>query len=270
MYSMLALQLYNQLLFSCMYLKQNYCSTGVISTADLLDYQLKNMYIFKVYADAGSSRAESVVIIRIIDINNVSPIRGQPEYTVQISEKATIGAIVIGINVSDPDTNTKLTYTIKSGNILNGFRIDEHGRVLVNKPLDYELVPSYRLFVGVSDGIHETSIRINVQVIDVNEATTCGPCLECPFVSTFDFSQPSYVAMISENTTANAVIATVDLNDAAKNRLIVGNYSIKEAKALLYFNINQTTGESDMFAESFIENVSTPFLLKNDALLITQ
>ena len=194
-------------------------------------------------ATAGSYTSESIVIIRIIDINNRSPIPGQLIYTVQISEKAALGAIVIGINASDPDTNSKLTYSIKSGNILNSFRVDENGRILVNRQLDYELVTSYKLFVGVSDGLHETNAEVRIQVIDINEPTTCGPCLECPFVSTFDFSKPAYVAKVSENTTANSVIATVDLNQAAKNRLIAGNYSIRDAKALMYFMVNRTTGK---------------------------
>lgn len=202
------------------------------------------MYIFKIYADAGSSRAESVVVIRIIDINNISPIPGQLVYTVQISEMAAIGAIVIGLNVSDPDTNTKLTYSIKSGNILNGFRIDQYGQVLVDSALDYELVPFYRLFVGISDGLHETNARVNIQVIDIAEPTTCSPCLQCPTVSTFDFSMPAYTAKLSENMTANSVIATVDLNQAAKNRLIAANYSIRDQSALRYFSINRTTGRS--------------------------
>ena len=216
--------------------------TGKIKTAELLDYHTKNLYVFKVLATAGSSIQESVVIIRIIDINNKRPIPGQLVYSVQISEKAAIGAIVIGINATDIDTNSKLTYSIKSGNILNGFRVDTNGRILVNKPLDYELVPKYRLEVSVSDGSHVTNAQINIDVIDVVEPTTCGPCLECPPVATFDFSKPAYVAKVTENMTANTVISTVELNQASKNRLIVGNYSIKDSTALRYFMINSTTG----------------------------
>ena len=198
--------------------------------------------MFKVLATAGTSVEESVIIIRIIDINNRAPIPGQLVYSVRISEKAVIGAVVIGINATDPDTNSRLTYSIKSGNILNSFRVDSSGRILVNRQLDYELVPSYRLLVGVNDGAHETNVQINIEVIDINEPTTCGPCIACPHVSTFDFSKPAFVAKVSENMTANTVISTVELNQASKSRLIVGNYSIKDATALQYFIINSTSG----------------------------
>lgn len=217
--------------------------TGEIRTAKLLNYPSKNLYIFKVLATAGTSIQESIVIIRVVDINNRAPILQQLVYTVTISEKAVVGAIVIGINATDIDTNSKLTYSIKSGNILDGFRVDASGRVLVNKPLDYELVPSYHLLVAVSDGSHETNAQININVVDINEPTTCGPCLQCPPVSTFDFSKPAYVAKVSENMTANSVISTVELNQASKSRLIVGNYSIKDSTALQYFMINSTTGK---------------------------
>ena len=194
-------------------------------------------------ATAGASVEESIVLIRIIDVNNRVPIPGQLVYSVRISEKAVIGAIVIGINATDADTNAKLTYSIKSGNILNGFRVDASGRILVNRQLDFELVPSYRLLVGVSDGSHETNAQINIEVIDIDEPTTCGPCLACPPVSTFDFSKPAYVAMVSENMTANSTILSVELNQASKNRLIIGNYSIKDTTAMKYFMINRTTGK---------------------------
>ena len=207
--------------------------------------------MFKVYAAGGSSIAESVVIVNLIDINNKVPIPGQISYTVQISEKAAIGAIVIGINATDPDLNSRLAYSIKSGNILDSFRVDTSGRIRVNKALDYELLPTYTLLVGVNDGIHETTVRVVVNVVDVFEPVTCSPCLACPFVSTYDFSKPAYMAPLSENTTSGAVIATVELNQAAKNRLIVGNYSIQDAKAMMYFEVNQTTGIlNDLFCKS--------------------
>eukprot|EP00794_Sanderia_malayensis_P015994 gene15994-17605_t len=216
-------------------------SQGVIKTAKLLDYNVKNMYIFKVYANGGSSVAESVVIIYVIDINNKLPLPGQISYSVEVSEKAAIGAIVIGVNASDPDTNSKFTYSISSGNVLDSFRVDSNGRIRVKKSLDYELLPLYNLQVSISDGIHTTTVPVTVKVLDVYEPTTCSPCQQCPHVSTFDFMKSAYKTVaISDSTAAGTVLTTISLNTAAQNRLISANYSIEDATAQMYFSVNNS------------------------------
>ena len=108
-------------------------------------------------------------------------------------------------NDLDSNLNGQISYSIINGDRQNQFRIDkDNGYLIVNAPLDREMISSYVLEIQATDhGIPElsSSVLVNLEISDFND----NPPL---------FSQDNYTAVVQEDKPPGFVILKFHVTDA--------------------------------------------------------
>ncbi|KAA0703962.1 Protocadherin Fat 3 FAT tumor suppressor -like protein 3 [Triplophysa tibetana] len=153
-------------------------STGVISVAEDLDYELcKDFYLNVEAFDGGNPplRANAVMTVELLDVNDNSPSFSENIYNILISEDTSVGETVTRLFAEDLDSpaNGRITYSILKGDRENQFWIDPiNGLLKVNKALDREMVSRYSLSVQAFDSgspAKSTTVNVNIEIADVND-----------------------------------------------------------------------------------------------------
>ncbi|XP_051540355.1 protocadherin Fat 3-like [Myxocyprinus asiaticus] len=184
-------------------------STGTISVADDLDYELCKDFFLNVEAFDGGTpplRTTTIVTIELLDVNDNSPSFSEEIYNVLISEDVAIGETVTRLFAEDLDSqvNGRITYSILKGDRKNQFCIDPvTGLLKVNKALDRETVSSYSLSVQAFDSgspAKSTTVNVNIEIGDVND----NPPI---------FSPANASAVIQLNKPAGTTILTLSVSD---------------------------------------------------------
>ncbi|MBC6426884.1 MAG: cadherin domain-containing protein [Ekhidna sp.] len=148
-------------------------TTGAITTAGALDFEITQSYTLKVSVSDGSLSATADIIINVTDVEEITePVNTAPTITDQtfsVPEDAVNGTEVGTVQASDAETNN-LMFAITAGNTGNAFAIGEGtGAITTAGTLDFENTQSYTLKVSVSDGELSATADITVNVTDVDE-----------------------------------------------------------------------------------------------------
>lgn len=108
-------------------------------------------------------------------------------------------------NDLDSDLNGQVRYSIINGDRHNQFRVDkDNGYLIVNSPLDREMISSYVLEIKASDhGIPELSstVLVNLEISDFND----NPPV---------FTQDNYTAVVQEDKAPGHTILKFHVTDA--------------------------------------------------------
>ncbi|XP_058795727.1 cadherin EGF LAG seven-pass G-type receptor 3 [Phymastichus coffea] len=95
-------------------------------------------YEVVIYAiDSGTpikETATTTVTVTIVDVNNKSPVFPNSTYTVYVSERASIGEIILKLTAEDPDTDANIEYSI----VEPITAVDKAGVALMNNIYDYK------------------------------------------------------------------------------------------------------------------------------------
>ena len=142
-----------------------------------LDYELVPSYNLVIRAtDGGGRTGEMTVKISILDQNDNQPIFNTSKYEVQIAENVTVGTSIIQVEATDQDSgpNGRIRYSIDSKTDPEAhFGIDPvTGIVRINKPLDYETQPTFRLTLeATDDGPHKLvgNAALDIKLLNINE-----------------------------------------------------------------------------------------------------
>ncbi|XP_015278377.1 PREDICTED: cadherin-23 [Gekko japonicus] len=193
--------------------------------------------------DRGVPPLSSTVMVgvRVLDINDNDPVLLNLPMNLTVSENAPISSPVTRIFANDADSgrNSLLTFSITAGNIDSAFYINgTTGIVCVNRPLDRELVPEYKLTVTVKDNpenARNARRDFDLLVISVADENDNHPL----------FTQSSYQAEVLENsppgthiTVLNGPILALDRDQGIN--AVVTYQLLGMAKDL--FIINNRTG----------------------------
>ncbi|XP_068675919.1 protocadherin Fat 4-like [Montipora foliosa] len=214
--------------------------TGVITTVGALDFEKQQNYTFYVVAmDQGVPQLNSSTLyvnVTIVDENDNNPKFERTMYGVQIWENETIGGHVIWLKATEKDSalGSIIGYNISAGDPQGQFRIFYRtGQIVVQKPLDRELVPNYTLRVTATDNGNpprygETSVAILLK--DVNDRTP-------------EFQFYDYQSEVSEDSVVGTTVTTLLATDmdSAENTVLL--YSILSGDA--DEDINITTVKRD-------------------------
>ena len=144
-------------------------SSGVITTAKILDYETVTSYSLTVSVSDGTVTVTTSLTI-IVNNKNDQPAFTNAPYSAAVDEN-NAGAYVCTVSASDEDTADALSF-ILLGSGSGDFVVDSStGVVTLSRPLDYELRSSYFLSVIVLDGRGgSASTNLNVTVNDINES----------------------------------------------------------------------------------------------------
>uniref|UniRef100_A0A671WKU3 Protocadherin-16 n=1 Tax=Sparus aurata TaxID=8175 RepID=A0A671WKU3_SPAAU len=211
-------------------------STGALSTSRGLDRETKAEYTLEIVAtDRGSPALSTTVTveIKVLDVNDNSPVFSKSSYTVEVSEDAAEGYKVLEVSAvdADDDLNGKVLYFL-SREAHGAFTVDEStGVITTSAPLDREKWASYSFQVFAVDlspaAPRNTSAQVTVTILDVNDNT--------PF-----FIQDPLVIEVSSRR-SQRVLATMKAED--KDFGANGSVFYRFATPVKGFSINSLTGE---------------------------
>ena len=146
-----------------------------------LDREQQQTYRMRVIAFDGGTPPKSgsvVVVVKVQDSNDNSPIFDRPIYNVSVSEDAAVRDIVATVHAQDPDEglNGLLKYGFSAttkNQFGDTFGINEtSGDVFLKKALDYEKEIEYNLIVMAEDqgpDAMAAHTKVIVHVADVND-----------------------------------------------------------------------------------------------------
>ena len=223
-------------------------TTGLITTADVLDREMIDRYVITVKVIDGGEPALTgfaTVTVNVTDTNDNPPEFNTSSYRAVISEASDISSFVTQISAVDADSgsNAKISYKITSGNDMSDFVIaPDTGIITTNNKLDRENISNYALTcVAIDHGkpqLSSMSIIVHVTVSDVND--------NAPI-----FGQSVYVVNVTEDVTSGTVVEEVLAvdTDAGRNGEVV--YSITAGNDDGTFEIGNATGKFRLHCDTF-------------------
>lgn len=224
--------------------------TGNITTRVVLDREEIKVYFIDVTAcDSAMSDRPNMnspncrsanVRIDVSDTNDNDPYFNYTLYEATVSENAERGTPIISIQANDLDENSQLRYIITDGNEENVFGVRETiGEIYVanNGKLDYETLDQYYLTLTVSDGIHNATTKVKIDLLDVND----NPPI-------FTEIPPYEIELVEEDLNFPRVILKINATDGDIKRpntiVFKINYNYTQnGSSFRPFNINPHTGE---------------------------
>ncbi|KAG8279469.1 hypothetical protein J6590_104753, partial [Homalodisca vitripennis] len=210
--------------------------SGVLRVADELDFEDAQEHSLTVKATdlhSGVS-AETLVKVKITDINDCHPEFPVNMYHTTVSEAAAPGSFVFKVSASDKDTGHGgvIRYSLKTleGLTSDHFTIEpEDGSVYLKKSLDREIHSSHKLVVVATDtGIPNlsTSVHLWVKVLDTNDNPP-------------QFARSVFVSQLSSEAVRGQFVCRVQARDPDLDRL---QYSIVSRGLQHMFSIEADTG----------------------------
>ncbi|KAF5898220.1 protocadherin Fat 3-like, partial [Clarias magur] len=207
--------------------------TGVLRLDNMLDYELINIYHFKVSATMREDLVESMSVVdvevKVLDVNDNKPSFETSSYLAMVMEGISVGTRIMRVNALDPDwgSNGQVTYSLGSifshdkeqtseqTSINTMFTVDSKtGWITTLRDLDHEIYPSYTFSVVASDLGETVSLSstaaVTVAIADIND----NPPI---------FESAYYRAAVKESDQIGeivCVLSTRDSDTSDQNRLV--------------------------------------------------
>ena len=153
--------------------------SGLITTAEVLDYEEKNRYNLQVMVkDDGSPSQSTTVSVTVLvkDDNDETPYFPTQEVTFTVVENIKTGAIVGRVVATDRDSgeNGRISYYIVAGNHFQLFAVNiSTGDIYCIREVDYELASSHTIGIRAIDSSvynpKSSTISVIIQVEDIND-----------------------------------------------------------------------------------------------------
>ncbi|XP_030655109.1 cadherin-23 isoform X2 [Nomascus leucogenys] len=169
--------------------------------------------------DRGMPPLSSTMLVGIwvLDINDNDPVLLNLPMNITISENSPVSSFVAHVLASDADSgcNARLTFNITAGNRERAFFINATtGIVTVNRPLDREQIPEYKLTISVKDNPENPRIArrdYDLLLIFLSDENDNHPL----------FTKSTYQAEVMENSPAGSVMVKSPMN-----RELVATYEV--------------------------------------------
>ena len=216
--------------------------TGVVSIASNLDRELYPDYNLTLNAtDGGGIFANAYLYVRVIDVNDESPIFSQSPYITGLPEDAENGTHVITVTATDTDLyqNSDFVYTFADSvlELLDStatfFINDTTGEIFLEQLIDREDISVYNLTVIAIDmgAIPLTGyVTVLVNILDINEFPP-------------DFTLEEFTGEIYENEPRGTFILSINSTDPDFGENSTVQYMITEGNELGLFEIVSSTGD---------------------------
>uniref|UniRef100_A0A3P9CVS2 FAT atypical cadherin 3 n=1 Tax=Maylandia zebra TaxID=106582 RepID=A0A3P9CVS2_9CICH len=211
--------------------------TGVVYTADRLDYEARTQHILTIMVkdqEFPFNRDLARILVAVEDSNDNIPYFTSTVYDATAYETFSVGTSVVQVTALDKDNgiNGQLTYTIEAGNTGGVFGIDNTtGLIFIAKELDLTSLGFYTLSVRVTDSgfpplMATASVRISLILSDFSKPKFSQKEYQAEF-----FKQFHWISLLCQQTTSyflvvralsmagveastSVIIQVVDVNDS--------------------------------------------------------
>ncbi|CAG9785326.1 unnamed protein product [Diatraea saccharalis] len=228
-----------------------------VQDSSKLDYDVDNdekrHFSFDIVASTYDVELSSArVNIKLLDMNDNSPVFDDSSYKFYITENSTIGTKVGDIQATDKDYGIfgEIEYTL-TGFGSNMFQTDKNkGGVYVAQLLDYEKQKSYSLTLFAKDGGgRSTTTSVFIDVLDVND--------NAPIFELFEYSRT--IRDGATNFEPQLVVRATDADGPTQGGGRV-RYTIESDNSITrngnVFNIDEESGE--IIIVDKVESMDTP------------
>ena len=146
-------------------------STGEVTLANALDYEVKTSHSFTVSVTDGSSTTSNTFSLSLSDVSFGSLVAALASSS--FSESASVGTAVSSVSSIEADGSP--TYSITAGNGASKFTVNSStGAITTAAALDFETAKSYDLTLTASLGGQTTSTTVTVPVQNVEDFESLG------------------------------------------------------------------------------------------------
>ncbi|NXQ45530.1 PCD15 protein, partial [Catharus fuscescens] len=186
-------------------------SNGSIYTAVKLNREVRDHYELIVEATDGAAdprRSTLTLAIKVLDIDDNSPVFTNASYTVCVPENLPPGTVFLQLEAKDVDLGADVNYQIRTEEARQYFSLNKHtGELSLRKSLDYEsfsdteatftfLVEAFDSKGTMPPGLATVTVRVK----DMNDYSPV-------------FSQKLYRGMVAPDAVKGTVITTVSAED---------------------------------------------------------
>uniref|UniRef100_A0A7N4P4Q0 Protocadherin-15 n=1 Tax=Sarcophilus harrisii TaxID=9305 RepID=A0A7N4P4Q0_SARHA len=187
-------------------------SNGTIYTRVKLNREVRDYYELVVIATDGAvhpRHSTLTLAIRVLDIDDNSPVFTNSTYTVVVEENLPAGAIFLQIEATDVDLGANVSYRIRSPEVKHLFALHPFtGELSLLKSLDYESFPE-----------NEAYITFLVEAFDIGGTMPPGIATVTVIVKDMNdyppvFSKRLYKGMVAPDAVKGTLITTVFAEDA--------------------------------------------------------
>ncbi|MBN3312075.1 PCD15 protein, partial [Atractosteus spatula] len=186
-------------------------SNGSIYTVVPLDRETRGQYDLIVEASDGAvdpRRTTITLSIRVLDIDDNSPVFSQSSYTVSLPENSPAGTVFLRLEAKDADLDSNVTYRIRTQEARQLFSVNPvTGELSVLQVLDFETLStsgaSYTFIVealGSGGSMPPGLATVTVKISDMNDYPPV-------------FKNPIYRGMVAPNAVKGTIITTVLAED---------------------------------------------------------
>ncbi|XP_058804510.1 fat-like cadherin-related tumor suppressor homolog isoform X2 [Phymastichus coffea] len=213
--------------------------SGTVRTSQKLDFEERQVHTLTIIAhDKGEPKlsSETILIIEVVDDNENlnTPVFADFVVAASVAENQAIGTHVTQVKAKDADPpggDSRIGYSIRGGDGVGLFSIDDEGNIKTKAILDVEAKSGYWLTVYAQDhGVVPLSskLQVYVEVLDENDNI---PLTE----------QPVYYPSVLENSPAGISVLQLRAFDKDVTQQDF-TYSISSGNAEGYFLINSSSG----------------------------
>ena len=213
-------------------------STGLVTTAQLLNQETVGSYTLNVTVTDGTASVSEALSITVIDVNDAPTFTDAPYVTTVVENDAA--AAVYTVSATDDDSDA-VTFTLTGSGSVDFSLNPTTGVVTLAGALDYETVSVYYLTIRACDsngGVATTNL--NVTVVDQNDSPQ--------FLST-----PYSVNIVENLPVGTTVIKAVATDQDPSDTL---TYSLSGTNNN-HFNIGSSTGVITTAQELDRENINS-------------
>ncbi|KAL1006109.1 hypothetical protein UPYG_G00067980 [Umbra pygmaea] len=210
--------------------------TGVFTSMVKLDYETQSNYSVQISISDGTSSDESTVVVKVVDVNDNSPVFAVSSVTLPVPEDTDLGANLTAVTATDADDgfNGELRYSLQGGE--GKFAIDPRmGMVSLAGLLDRETKAELKLEVVAQDQgrpAHSATATLIIQVSDVNDNAP-------------SFSKTEYEVEVFETETVGTTLTTltaVDPDEGANSAITFSIIHQEPPSIPLAFELDTSTG----------------------------
>ncbi|XP_069755500.1 protocadherin-15b [Narcine bancroftii] len=186
-------------------------TNGSIYTMTSLDRETKDHYDLLVEALDGAldpRRSTVTVPIRVLDVDDNSPVFSQSTYVVSVPENNEAGMVILQLQATDADLGPNTTYRIRTADVKKLFSVSPRtGELSILESMDYEALDtpdaSYTFVVEAVDGGGGMPPGLATVIVQIKDMNDYAP----------EFSQPVYKGLVAPDALKGSLITVVSAED---------------------------------------------------------
>ncbi|KAM8966841.1 neural-cadherin-like [Pelodytes ibericus] len=220
---------------------------GTIFITQSLNYEQDTYFELRLVASDGKWENHTLVIIKVLNLNDEAPVFTLNEYHSSVLEEVTdLPVLVLQVSATDPDQEADqaaLRYSLHGQGATSEFSIDQFsGKIYVQRKLDREQRSVWHFLVLATDENGEGLTGFADVIVDVKDVNDNAPAFLCT-------SDGCFIGYIPENSPADTTVmemTALDLDDPKSGRNAVLTYrivqNVQNEINLNLFGIHPTTG----------------------------